>query len=316
MSRQGQDSTESGVLVYPRMPVPKPGEGESKAKSKAKLKRPPLKEPPVNKLLLGVVIGALVGGIAIGAVLRPIVLPDGRIGEAEQAAAAAGSAAAAAKARADGLEQEVDAANAKKREVEKRLEVASRAEAKLADSAAEEAKRGKELAATQKKLAGALRGVAAVAVAGADLRITINSGALFAKDDVLSVRGKQIVDRVGTSLKEMLDKQIAVSGHTDDTPLPLPKPPPRAPAPKKGARRPPPPAAPPPPRFATNWELSAGRAVAVVRRLQEGAKLEPSRLSAAGFGQYRPISRRDRSANRRIEIVLSPKATPKAKPKQ
>lgn len=73
----------------------------------------------------------------------------------------------------------------------------------------------------------------------------------------------------------------------------------------------PPPPAPPPPRFATNWELSAGRAVAVVRHLQEASKIDPTRLSAAGHGQYRPVSRRDKSANRRIEIVLSPKARPK-----
>jgi flagellar motor protein MotB len=102
-----------------------------------------------------------------------------------------------------------------------------------------------------------------------------------------------------------------VEGHTDDTPLPLPRPPPAPAPPKKGAKPAPPAPAPPPPRFATNWELSAGRAVAVVRHLQEASKLDPSRLSAVGHGQYRPVSRRDKSANRRIEIVLSPKARPK-----
>jgi chemotaxis protein MotB len=262
----------------------------------------------VNKLLLGVVGGVFVGGIALGAVVRPIVLPDGRIAQARTQAEEATAAAAAQKTRADGLEKELDATNAKKREVEQRLEVASKAETKLADTAAEEEKRAKELEAMQKKLAGGLRGTAQVAVDGADLRITINTGYLFVKDDVLSDRGKQIVDRVGTSLKEMLDKQIIVSGHTDDTPLPLPKPAaaPAAPA-KKGAKPVAAAPAPPAPRFATNWELSAGRAVAVVRQLQEGAKLDPARLSAAGFGPYRPISRRDRNANRRIEIVLSPK---------
>ncbi len=303
MSRQGQDETE-GVLVYPRMPMPRPRESEAKLP-------PARKRSRLNKVLLGVVGGALLGGVVIGMVLRPVVAPDARIGAAEARAAEAGSAAEAAKTRAAGLEKELDAANAKKREVEKRLEVAAKAETKLADEAAEAQKRAKELEAAQKKLAGGLRGSATVAVDGEDLRITINSGVLFAKDDVLSDRGKQVIDRVGASLKEMLDKQIAVHGHTDDTPLPVPKAPAPAPPPKKGARPAPPPPAPPPPRFATNWELSAGRAVAVVRQLQEGSKLDPTRLSAAGHGQYRPISRRDRSANRRIEIVLSPK--PKAK---
>jgi chemotaxis protein MotB len=251
----------------------------------------------------------------IGMVLRPMVAPDARIGEARQVAEEATAAAAAAKAHADGLQKDLDAVTAKKREVEQRLEVAAKAESQLADSLAEEEKRAKELAAAQKKLLASLRGAATVAVDGADLRITINSGALFVKDDVLSERGKQILDRVGGSLKDLLDKQIAVHGHTDDTPLPLPKPPAPAPAraPKKGAKPAPAPAqaAPPPPRFPTNWELSAGRAVAVVRHFQESSKLDPSRLSAEGFGQYRPVSRRDKAANRRIEIVLSPKPAAK-----
>jgi flagellar motor protein MotB len=266
----------------------------------------------MNKVFLGVFGGALLGGVVIGLVLRPVVAPDARIEEAQQQAAAAGSAAAAAKTRADGLEKELDAVNAKKRDVEQRLEVASKAETKLADSAAEDEKRAKELEGAQKKLLAALRGTAAVAVEGPELRITINSGVLFLREDVLSDRGKQVIDRVGASLKEMLDKEVAVYGHTDDTPLPLPKPPPAPPPPKKGAKPAPAPPAPPPPRFATNWELSAGRAVAVVRHLQEAAKIDPVRLSAGGFGPYHPISRRDKSANRRIEIVLSPK--PKAKP--
>jgi chemotaxis protein MotB len=303
MPRPDKDATESGVLVYPRMPLPRGRESEAKM--------PPPRKSGLNKVLLGIVGGALLGGIVIGMLLRPVIAPDSRIGEAEAKAAEAGSAAAAAKTRADGLEKELEAANAKKREVEKRLEVASKAESKLADSAAEDQKRAKELEAAKKKLLAGLKGAAAVAVDGEDLRITINSGFLFVKDDVLSAGGKQVIDRVGASLKEMLDKQVAVHGHTDDTPLPVPKPPAPAPAPKKGAKPAAPAPAPPPPRFATNWELSAGRAVAVVRQLQEGSKLDPARLSAAGHGQYRPISRRDRNANRRIEIVLSPKPKPK-----
>ena len=265
----------------------------------------------MGKLFLAVAGVTLVGGIVIGAVLRPMVLPDARIAEARQQAAEAGSAAEAAKARADGLEKELDAANAKKREVQERLEVASKAESKLAESAAEAERRAKDLEAAQKKLAAGLKGFGTVAVDGADLRITINSGVLFVKEDVLSDRGKQAIDRVGAALKEMLDKQAEVHGHTDDTPLPLPKPAAPPPPPKKGAKPAPAPPAPPAPRFATNWELSAGRAVAVVRHLQEASKIDPARLSAAGFGQYYPASRRDKSANRRIEIVLSPRPSAK-----
>lgn len=271
----------------------------------------------MNKIIAGVIGGAVLGGIVVGMLLRPIVAPDSRIGALEKQVEEAGSAAAVSRARADGLQKDLDAAVAKQQETAKRLEVASKAETKLADSAAEAEKQAKALEAAQKKLAGALRGAASVVVAGDELRVTINSALLFVKDDQLSDRGKVVIERVGTALKEMNDKVASVEGHTDDQPLPLP-PKPAAPPPpaaaKKGAKpaaAAPAPAPPPPPRFATNWELSAGRAVAVVRHLQEASKLDPARLSAAGYGQYRPISRRDRTVNRRIEIVLAPKPKPK-----
>jgi len=306
MAQQDPDNTQSGVVVYPRLPMPKQRDNDAPKRQPSSGGR-----SRMGKLFLAVAGVTLVGGIVIGAVLRPMVLPDARIAEARQQAAEAGSAAEAAKARADGLEKELDAANAKKREVQERLEVASKAESKLAESAAEAERRAKDLEAAQKKLAAGLKGFGTVAVDGADLRITINSGVLFVKEDVLSDRGKQAIDRVGAALKEMLDKQAEVHGHTDDTPLPLPKPAAPPPPPKKGAKPAPAPAAPPAPRFATNWELSAGRAVAVVRHLQEASKIDPARLSAAGFGQYYPASRRDKSANRRIEIVLSPRPSAK-----
>lgn len=296
---EGHDATESGVLVYPRLPIPKQRDRGDESK-------PPPRRSRVSKLLVGLLVGSMVGGAAVGAILRPMVLPDPRIRAAEQQAEEAGSAAAAAKTRADGLEKELESVTAKKKEIEKRLEVATKAETKLADTAAEADKKAKELDGAQKKLAAAMKGMGTVAVDGGALRITINTAYLFVKDDALSDRGKQIVERVGSALKEMSDQDASIEGHTDDTPLPVPKPPASAaPPPKKGAKPPPPPPAPPPPRFATNWELSAGRAVAIVRHLQEASKLDPARLSAAGYGQYRPLSRRDKAANRRIEIVLT-----------
>jgi flagellar motor protein MotB len=107
-------------------------------------------------------------------------------------------------------------------------------------------------------------------------------------------------------LKDLPDKQVWVQGHTDDTPVALPRPPPAPPPPARGARPAPPPPA-PVVRFPTNWELSALRALAVVHYLQDVAKLEPSRLTALAFGQYAPLSKKDRSVNRRIEIVIAAK---------
>jgi flagellar motor protein MotB len=59
--------------------------------------------------------------------------------------------------------------------------------------------------------------------------------------------------------------------------------------------------------YVTNWELSAARALTVVHYLQDEAKVDPARLAAVAFGQYRPVSK-VRAKNRRIEIVLYPRA--------
>lgn len=61
-------------------------------------------------------------------------------------------------------------------------------------------------------------------------------------------------------------------------------------------------------RFASNWDLSTARAVAVVQYLIERG-LSPERLAAAGFGEYKPLDTRDDEIayrrNRRIEFKLT-----------
>jgi chemotaxis protein MotB len=77
---------------------------------------------------------------------------------------------------------------------------------------------------------------------------------------------------------------VLVGGHTDDRPIKTP-------------------------RFASNWELSTARAVAVAGAL-EAAGLPARRLVAAGFGEHHPRASNDsdehRQRNRRIEILLVP----------
>lgn len=105
----------------------------------------------------------------------------------------------------------------------------------------------------------------------------------------VSLRGEEVLTRLGAILKGVEDRQIQISGHTDDAPITLPD--------LKA-------------KFATNWELSTARAVNVVRFLTEKAQVKPARLLAAGYGQYRPIAAnatpKGRAANRRIEILLLP----------
>lgn len=61
-------------------------------------------------------------------------------------------------------------------------------------------------------------------------------------------------------------------------------------------------------RYGSNWELSTARASAVVVFMVTEAGLEPSRLSAAGYGEFHPrASNADaegRALNRRVDIVV------------
>jgi len=150
----------------------------------------------------------------------------------------------------------------------------------------------------------------------------------------LTPGGKNLLSKVGAALKEVGDKQVWVQGHTDDQPIYLRKPNPIEAGPDKDkvaklkkekpgkldakAIKSDPRITKPVPNakpdsndavlaFVTNWELSAARALTVVHYLQDEARLDPTRLAAVAFGQYRPVSRL-RAKNRRIEIVLYPRA--------
>jgi len=106
----------------------------------------------------------------------------------------------------------------------------------------------------------------------------------------LNPKGRTVLLKIAESLRSQSDHTVVVEGHTDNVPI--------------GAAL--------KPRFASNWELSAARALSVVRFLQESGGMNPARLSAAAFGPYRPVAPNDtaegRRKNRRIEIILVPKA--------
>lgn len=111
--------------------------------------------------------------------------------------------------------------------------------------------------------------------------------------------GVEVLKKVGTVLAKVKDRPITVQGHTDNVPI-------------RGALA---------RRFPTNWELSSARATNVARFLQDEAALDPTRLSATAFSEYRPRASNEteegRRANRRIEILLgSLIVTEPAKPQQ
>ncbi len=64
----------------------------------------------------------------------------------------------------------------------------------------------------------------------------------------------------------------------------------------------------------SNWELSSHRALSVLHYLTEQS-VNPQRLAAIGYGEYRPVDENDskegRQKNRRVEIVILPKTDKK-----
>ena len=121
-------------------------------------------------------------------------------------------------------------------------------------------------------------------------RFVFQSEVLFpVGSDAFDDAGKAAIDRLAPAILE-LEKEIPadvgwtlrVDGHTDPRPV-------------AG-------------RFKSNWELSAARAIAVVRRLVEDG-VSPKHLVAAGFGEFQPLEEGTTeevyARNRRIEIRLT-----------
>ncbi len=102
----------------------------------------------------------------------------------------------------------------------------------------------------------------------------------------LKPAGITVLRKVGAVLGRVKDRPITVQGHTDNVPI-------------RGALT---------RRFPTNWELSSARATNVARFLQEQAGVDPGRLSAVAYSEYKPRGTNDtaegRRSNRRIEILL------------
>lgn len=91
-----------------------------------------------------------------------------------------------------------------------------------------------------------------------------------------------ILDRVAQIL-ETTSFNLRVEGHTDNVPIHTAQ-------------------------FPSNWELSTTRAVSVIRYLVEVKRIPPVRLSAVGYGEFKPVASNEtaegRQSNRRVEMVL------------
>ncbi len=286
----------SGIVVNPKIEVPRGRRSEPRVGGNGPLGvggNGPLrggKGPWYAAIAL-----ALIGGATLGFLFAPPSHED-EAAKAKLATLAAERATGVEKDRADGLQQALDASKKSKDAADARVSA-------LSTKAADVDKKATELAAEEKKLQATIdKSQGSVDTEGDEIHLRLVDKVLFAVgDDQLTEKGKAVLDRVAVALADLPDKQVWVQGHTDDQPI-FVTPPARDPKKSK-----PKVVAPAPVRFITNWELSAARALQVVHYLQDVAKIDPARLAALAFGQYRPVSRSNKAANRRIEIVLYPK---------
>jgi chemotaxis protein MotB len=110
-------------------------------------------------------------------------------------------------------------------------------------------------------------------------RVLFDSG-----EAILKPAGEGVLLKIASLLAAHPNLKIHVIGHTDNVPI-------------RG-------------RFASNWELSTARALAAVHFLTEKAGVDPRRVGAVGYGEYRPIADNStaegRAKNRRIAVTILP----------
>jgi chemotaxis protein MotB len=130
-------------------------------------------------------------------------------------------------------------------------------------------------------------------ISAGKLQVEIRKGRMIVKmsdkilfdpgKDKLKKDGKAALRQLAAVLKD-IDRDYLVAGHTDNVPIKTR-------------------------RFRSNWELSASRAVKVVKFLQDEG-VDPKHLAAAGYSKYDPVGDNStddgKRSNRRIEIVLMP----------
>lgn len=146
-----------------------------------------------------------------------------------------------------------------------------------------------EKARIERRLRALAPGTATLAVE--DGKVILQGEVLFdSGSDALRPTGERLMSEIGHNLAGLLDAEpdqmLLIGGHTDDRPI------------HAGHAR-----------FASNWELSAARALAVSRVLVR-AGVPAGRVVPSGFGAEHPrASNADeagRAQNRRIEVLLVP----------
>jgi len=119
------------------------------------------------------------------------------------------------------------------------------------------------------------------------LIITMANDILFDSGKAkLKTNAKPVLDKIIAVLNDTVpNRDVGVEGHTDSVPI------------RHSG-------------WKSNWELSSARATNVLHYLIEKG-VAPQRLSAIGYGEFKPIDTNDtkagRAKNRRVEIIILPK---------
>ncbi len=125
---------------------------------------------------------------------------------------------------------------------------------------------------------------------GDGIDVEINSSILFNSGSaMLQPQAIPVLTEIARIIK-VFPNAIRVEGYTDDIPIETTV-------------------------YPSNWELSAGRAASVVHLFSD-ERVDPFRLSATGYGQYRPIAANTtpagRNANRRVVVMILSQAAAKS----
>lgn len=121
---------------------------------------------------------------------------------------------------------------------------------------------------------------------GEGLLITVRTDVTFDSGSAkVKPNGVEIAREIAVFLNTDPPHEIVVNGHADDRPM-------------KNEE------------FASNWELSAMRAIQFMYLLLEDTALDPKWFSARGYGEYQPVvpntSEANRAMNRRVEVLIQP----------
>lgn len=112
--------------------------------------------------------------------------------------------------------------------------------------------------------------------------VLFDSGKADLRSQALGTLDK-VADTLNTTVRDL---NVGIEGHTDNDPI------------RHSG-------------WKSNWELSSARATSVLHYLIDSNDVEPQRLSATGYGEYRPVAsnltKEGKQKNRRVEIVILPK---------